>query len=75
MESVDIIIGSGAGGGTLALKLAPTGKRILIIERGSCVPCEKENGSTRSVNVEAPYNTKEEWQARDGTKRHPHTDY
>ncbi|MGH8745842.1 MAG: NAD(P)-binding protein, partial [Burkholderiales bacterium] len=29
-----IIIGSGAGGGTLALKLAPSGKRILILERG-----------------------------------------
>jgi len=25
-----IIIGSGAGGGTLALKLAPSGKRILV---------------------------------------------
>ena len=29
-----IIIGSGAGGGTLAYKLAPTGKKILILERG-----------------------------------------
>jgi choline dehydrogenase-like flavoprotein len=29
-----IIIGSGAGGGTLACKLAPSGKRILILERG-----------------------------------------
>ncbi|MEL7354904.1 MAG: NAD(P)-binding protein, partial [Cyanobacteria bacterium J06560_5] len=29
-----IIVGSGAGGGTLAQKLAPTGKRILILERG-----------------------------------------
>jgi choline dehydrogenase-like flavoprotein len=33
-----IIIGSGAGGGTLALKLAPSGKRILILERGNYLP-------------------------------------
>ena len=29
-----IIIGTGAGGGTLARKLAPTGKKILVLERG-----------------------------------------
>ena len=30
-----IIIGSGAGGGTLAYRLAPSGLRILILERGA----------------------------------------
>ena len=29
-----IIIGTGAGGGTLAHRLAPTGKRVLLLERG-----------------------------------------
>lgn len=29
-----IIIGTGAGGGTLARHLAPTGKKILVLERG-----------------------------------------
>ena len=38
-----IIIGSGAGGGTLAYRLAPSGKRILILERGGYVPREKDN--------------------------------
>ena len=38
-----IIIGTGAGGGTLADKLAPSGKRILILERGDYVPREKDN--------------------------------
>src|SRR5262245_39239806 len=38
-----IIIGTGAGGGTLAAKLAPTGKRILLLERGGYVPREKDN--------------------------------
>lgn len=40
-----IIIGSGAGGGTLALKLAPSGKRILILERGDYLPREKKTGT------------------------------
>ena len=39
-----IIIGSGAGGGTLAYKLAPTGKKILILERGGYVPRERTTG-------------------------------
>jgi choline dehydrogenase-like flavoprotein len=37
-----IIIGSGAGGGTLAYKLAPSGKRILLIERGPFVRRESQ---------------------------------
>jgi len=70
-----IIIGTGAGGGTLAWKLAPSGKRILLLERGPYVPREKENWSTRAVNVEARYNTKETWVDRDGKPLHPHTNY
>ena len=56
-----IIIGSGAGGGTLFHALAPTGKRILLLERGDYVPREKANWSTRAVNLEGRYNTKEVW--------------
>jgi len=44
-----IIIGTGAGGGTLAHKLAPSGKKILILERGEFVPREKENWDTEEV--------------------------
>lgn len=70
-----IIIGTGAGGGTLAWKLAPTGRRILILERGDFVPREQENWSTRAVNVETRYNTKESWLDKDGKALHPHTNY
>jgi|SRR6516225_7467980 len=56
-----IIIGSGAGGGTLAHKLAPTGKKILILERGGYVPREKDNWNPRAVNLEGKYQTKEKW--------------
>jgi choline dehydrogenase-like flavoprotein len=70
-----IIIGTGAGGGTLVHALAPTGKRILILERGPYVPREKDNWSTSAVNVEAKYNTKEIWHDKDGKELHPHTNY
>jgi choline dehydrogenase-like flavoprotein len=70
-----IIIGTGAGGGTLAYRLAPSGKRILLLERGDYVPREKDNWSTRAVNLEAKYNTKESWYDKDGKALHPHTNY
>src|SRR5262249_4848425 len=70
-----IIVGTGAGGGTLAWALAPTGKKILLLERGDYVPREKENWSTLAVNLEARYNTKEEWRDSKGKPLHPHTNY
>lgn len=70
-----IIIGTGAGGGTLAWKLAASGKRILLIERGPYVPREKDNWNSRAVNAEGKYNTKETWRDVDGKPLHPHTNY
>src|SRR5499425_2863206 len=70
-----IVIGTGAGGGTLAYRLAPSGKRILLIERGDYVPREKDNWSTKAVNLEGKYNTKEVWRDKDGKELHPHTNY
>lgn len=70
-----IIIGTGAGGGTLARKLAPSGKKILILERGDFVKRESDNWNSRAVNVEGKYNTKEVWYDRDGKPLHPHTNY
>jgi choline dehydrogenase-like flavoprotein len=70
-----IIIGTGAGGGTLAYQLAPSGKRILLLERGDYVRREKDNWSSRAVNVDAKYHTKEVWQDKEGKPLHPHTNY
>jgi choline dehydrogenase-like flavoprotein len=70
-----IIIGTGAGGGTLAWKLAPSGKRILLLERGDFVPREKDNWDPEAVNVKAKYNTTEVWRDGDGKPLHPHTNY
>jgi choline dehydrogenase-like flavoprotein len=70
-----IIIGTGAGGGTLAYHLAPSGKRILLLERGDYVRREKDNWSSRAVNVEAKYHTREVWKDGNGKPLHPHTNY
>jgi choline dehydrogenase-like flavoprotein len=70
-----IIIGTGAGGGTLLHALAPTGKRILVLERGGFVPRELPNWDTKAVNLDARYNTKEVWRDKDGQPLHPHTNY
>jgi len=70
-----IIIGSGAGGGTLFHKLAPSGKKILLLERGDYVPREIDNWSTRAVNVDGKYQTREHWRDKDGKDLHPHTNY
>jgi choline dehydrogenase-like flavoprotein len=70
-----IVIGTGAGGGTLANRLAPTGKKILLLERGDYVPREKDNWNPRAVNLEGKYQAKETWHDKDGKALHPHTNY
>ena len=70
-----IIIGTGAGGGTLAYKLAPSGKKILILERGSFLPREKDNWNTKEVFQKDRYHTKEIWYDKDGKELHPGTGY
>ena len=56
-----VIIGTGAGGGTLLHKIAPSGKKILIIERGDFVPKEKQNWDTEEVFLKGRYKTKDKW--------------
>ena len=56
-----LIIGSGAGGGTLAWALARTGKRILVVERGDYVKREAQNWSTKAAVLEGRYNNAERW--------------
>jgi choline dehydrogenase-like flavoprotein len=70
-----IIIGTGAGGGTLAYRLAPSGKRILLLERGPYVPREKENWDSHAVVVENRYHVKDAWLDKDGGEFHPGTHY
>jgi choline dehydrogenase-like flavoprotein len=70
-----IVIGTGAGGGTLALQLAQAGKNILILERGPFMPQEKLNWDTQAVFLDNRYHTKETWQDKDGKDLHPQQAY
>jgi choline dehydrogenase-like flavoprotein len=70
-----IIIGSGAGGGTLAHALAPTGKRILLLERGGYVAREPENWSTKAAVLEGRYNNADLWVDKEGKEFQPGAHY
>jgi choline dehydrogenase-like flavoprotein len=70
-----IIIGTGAGGGTLALHLAQAGKKILILERGPFMPQEKLNWDTSAVFLKNRYHTRETWQDKNGKPLHPQQAY
>ena len=70
-----VIIGSGAGGGTLARALAPTAARILIVERGDFIPREPENWDPAAVWKELRYRTAERWLDGAGRAFRPYTHY
>src|SRR6516162_6514218 len=70
-----IIIGSGAGGGTLAHRLAPSGKKILILERGDWLPREARNWNVGDVFGENRYISPETWYLADGKAFHPQVHY
>jgi choline dehydrogenase-like flavoprotein len=70
-----IIVGSGPGGGTMAWRLAKTGKRVLLLERGGYLPRERENWDTKAVFVDARYQAGETWYGADGKSFHPGLHY
>jgi choline dehydrogenase-like flavoprotein len=70
-----IIIGTGAGGGTLAYKLAPSGKRVLLLERGGYLPREPANWDSREVFINGRYLSGELWYDKDGRAFKPHQQY
>ena len=70
-----VVIGSGAGGGTLAHALATTGARILVVERGGHVPPEPQNWDPAAVWRELRYRTTEEWLDGTGQPFRPYTHY
>ena len=70
-----IVIGSGPGGASLAHRLAPTGKRILLLERGDYLPRSRANWDSQTVFVEGAYQAKETWYGQDGREFHPGLHY
>ena len=70
-----IIVGSGAGGGTLAHALAPSGKRILLLERGNYLPREMANWDPEAVFDAGHYISADTWYDADGTPFQPQVHY
>ena len=70
-----IIVGTGAGGGTLAHTLAPSGKRILLLERGDFLPREMDNWNPGSVFVDGKYISADTWYDADGKPFQPQVHY
>lgn len=70
-----IVIGTGAGGGTLARALAPTGKRILLLERGDWLPRERDNWDSRAVFGDLKYRADETWRDQHGQSFEPGIHY
>ncbi len=70
-----IIIGTGAGGGTLAAHLAPSGKRILLLERGDWLPREPANWQAADVFVDNRYISPDTWTDADGRAFQPQIHY
>jgi choline dehydrogenase-like flavoprotein len=76
MDTYDvIIIGSGAGGGTLARHLAPSGKRILLLERGDWLPREPPNWDAHDVFVDNRYVSADTWYDANGASFQPQVHY
>lgn len=70
-----IIVGTGAGGGTLAQALAATGKKILILERGSQMALEEQNRADVDVFKKERYHAPEQWYDEAGEPFFPQTNY
>ncbi|HEY6380062.1 MAG TPA: GMC family oxidoreductase [Candidatus Dormibacteraeota bacterium] len=70
-----IIIGSGAGGGTIAHTLASAGQRILILERGGFLPREMDNWNPDAVFVQGKYISKDTWYGADHQPFQPQVHY
>jgi choline dehydrogenase-like flavoprotein len=76
MDSYDVIIvGTGAGGGTLARHLAPSGKRILLLERGDWLPREPSNWLAQDVFVDNRYVSEDTWYDAQGNSFQPQIHY
>jgi choline dehydrogenase-like flavoprotein len=54
-----LVIGSGPGGATTAARVAETGKRVLLLERGDFLRRERDNWNSRAVFGEAKYTADE----------------
>jgi choline dehydrogenase-like flavoprotein len=70
-----LIIGSGAGGATMARALSGNGLKVLILERGDFLPREKANWDPQAVLQAHRYHSREHWHDGNGKAFQPVTGY
>ncbi|MBL6797832.1 MAG: GMC family oxidoreductase [Synechococcus sp. BS307-5m-G39] len=70
-----VIIGSGAGGGSLARALADSGHSILILERGGWLPREPQNWDPVEVFQKDRYVSTDPWLDKNGKEFQPGSHY
>src|SRR3954452_2802715 len=70
-----IIIGSGAGGGTLAHTMAASGRSILLLERGDYLTREMDNWDPEAVFIRGKYISKDTWYDDEGQPFQPQVHY
>ena len=70
-----VVIGTGAGGGTLGHRLATGGAKVLWLERGSFLPRERDNWESSAVFVRGKYLAPETWYDRHGQEFQPEVNY
>ncbi|MFN7818240.1 MAG: GMC family oxidoreductase [Cyanobacteriota bacterium] len=71
-----VIIGSGAGGGTLARHLASNSDlRVLVVERGDWLPQEPQNWDAEEVMQKGRYVSKDPWLDKHGKAFQPGSHY
>ena len=71
MQPDVIIVGSGMGGATLAAVLAPTGRNIVILERGEHLRPSAQDRDAQAIFADGVFRTDEHWLDGDGTAFNP----
>ena len=61
-----IVVGSGAGGGSVAYKLVNAGKRVLLIEKGPFLPRDASTLDVKKVFVDGVFKNHEVWRDSKG---------
>lgn len=70
-----IVIGAGAGGGTIAHRPASTGNRILLLERGDYLPRERDDWESTAVFDKGKYRAPDFWYDKDRNQFPPEVNY
>jgi choline dehydrogenase-like flavoprotein len=70
-----LVIGSGPGGATTAARIAETGQRVLVLERGDFLPRERDNWDSHAVFGDAKYTADETFYDRHDRPFQPELHY